>query len=101
MAAIPAELRSARDKTRRDPEPARSVWLVLYERFGAHLGFGGSALLAAIGWASRDAHLFTAKAGIGYLLGYVAIGCMLALLMYPLRKRLTFLAFLGPTKNWF
>jgi len=101
MAAIPAELRSARHTTGAKPERERSAWLAFYERFGAHLGFGGAALLVGVGWASRGVHLFTAKSGLGYVLGYVAIGCMLALLMYPLRKRLKFLAFLGPTKNWF
>jgi len=54
-----------------------------------------------VGWASRGAHVLTAKSGLGYVLGYLGVGCMLALLMYPLRKRLKFLSFLGPTKNWF
>ena len=73
----------------------------LFERFGAHIGFGIAALAALLGWLARDLKIVDADAGLGYFLGLVAIVCMTALLVYPLRKRFAFLKFLGPTKNWF
>jgi hypothetical protein len=50
---------------------------------------------------TRDASTLDAGRGLGYALGIAAISCMLLLLVYPLRKRLKFLAFLGATKTWF
>jgi len=49
--------------------------------------------------ASRGAHLLTAKSGLGYVL-LLSIGCMLALLMYPLRKPSSFSRF-SAHQNWF
>jgi hypothetical protein len=77
------------------------MWRRVYARFGAHLGFGSAALVLLIGWLGRDTHDLSAKAGLGYALGIAGLTCMLALLIYPLRKRLRFLAFLGATKSWF
>jgi hypothetical protein len=70
-------------------------------RYGAHLGFGIAALAALTGWLARDRRILDADYGFGYFLGLVAVACMSALLVYPLRKRFAFLKFLGPTKNWF
>lgn len=53
------------------------------------------------GWSLREQHLIEAEHGIGYILG-IAGGCMmLLLLLYPLRKRIMALAFLGPIKHLF
>jgi hypothetical protein len=43
----------------------------------------------------------TPRSGLGYALGIAGGSAMLLLLVYPLRKRLRFLGFLGTTKRWF
>ncbi len=62
-----------------------------------------SLLTIAIGtgWLLRDYGLFNPEEGVGYWLGIVGGSMMLLLLLYPLRKRLKALGFLGSTKNWF
>ncbi len=65
------------------------------------MGFGSAGLLLFVGWLHRDARSWSGDDAFGYSLGIVALSCMLLLLVYPLRKRLRFLAFLGATKHWF
>jgi hypothetical protein len=43
----------------------------------------------------------SAASGWGYLLGIIGGGLMIVLLLYPLRKRFRWLAFIGTTKRWF
>ena len=64
---------------------------------------GYTLLLLALlrGWQLRDAFPFTAEHGIGYLLGIAGGSMMLALLIYPMRKRISHLRFLGPVPFWF
>jgi len=45
-------------------------------------------------WQVRDTTSLTAETGFGYALGIVGVSCMLALLMYPLRKRVRVM------RNW-
>jgi hypothetical protein len=78
-----------------------ALWRRAYERFGAHMGFGSAGLLLLVGWLHRDARSWSGDDAFGYSLGIVALSCMLLLLVYPLRKRLRFLTFLGATKHWF
>jgi len=59
------------------------------------------ALLLILGYLLRDFSFITPEYGTGYWLGIVGGSLMLALLLYPLRKRLRILHFLGPTKHWF
>ena len=80
---------------------AQSTWKRIYRRFGAHLGFGLAAVLLIIGWVGRETRELSAEAGLGYVLGIVSVSCMTLLLLYPIRKRLRFLRFLGPVRNWF
>jgi hypothetical protein len=98
VATIPASV-SERYRPRVEPELAARPRVA--SRYRAHIGFGSAALLVAVGWLARDASGLSADAGIGYALGFAALACMLALLVYPLRKRVRALAFLGATKNWF
>ena len=58
-------------------------------------------LLIAFGWLIRDYELINADDGIGYWLGIAGGSLMLALLLYPLRKRIRFMHRLGATKHWF
>ena len=76
--------------TRETSERSReSLWFVL--------------LLCAMAWLwqNRHAQWLNAEHGLGYAMGVVAVSCMLLLLIYPVRKRLRFLAFIGPTRRWF
>ena len=58
-------------------------------------------LLIIAGYLLRNFGLISPENGLGYWLGIVGGSLMLALLLYPLRKRLRILHFLGPTKQWF
>lgn len=70
-------------------------------RFGAGFGFSLAAIALVVGWQTRSVNGLTAEDGLGYALGIVAVCCIALLLLYPLRKRLKFLKFLGPARNWF
>ena len=58
-------------------------------------------LFIVAGYLLREQEFITPERGTGYWLGITGGTMMLALLLYPLRKRLRFLHFLGPTKQWF
>lgn len=57
------------------------------------------ALLA--GWMLRDIRLVDPENGLGYWLGIVGATMMLFLLLYPLRKKMSWLGIFGSVKNWF
>ena len=54
-----------------------------------------------LGWQDRDSLRLTAENGVGYALGILGGSLMLLLLLYPARKRLSFMRRLGPVKWWF
>jgi hypothetical protein len=60
------------------------------------------AVLAALylGWINRDEEYISADTGLGYWLGIVGSLMMLALLLYPVRKKARFLR-LGKVPTWF
>ncbi len=53
------------------------------------------------GWCFREYELIIAERGIGYYLGIIGVVLMFLLFVYPLRKRIHSLAFLGGNKLWF
>ena len=57
--------------------------------------------LLFLGWHFPTERYLTPKRGLGYALGIIGGGLMLLLLLYSLRKRYTWLRFLGPTPSWF
>jgi hypothetical protein len=67
----------------------------------ARLGFLATAVLLVWGYRFPTEQYITPQSGAGYSLGIVGGSAMLLLLVYPLRKRLRFLRFLGTTKVWF
>jgi hypothetical protein len=68
----------------------------------ARLGYAGAALAIGGGWLlNRGGPLVDPLEGVGYWIGLAGASCMALLLLYPLRKRLRWLRFLGPTKHWF
>jgi hypothetical protein len=54
-----------------------------------------------IGWLNREYSGLTPESGTGYWLGVAGSSLMVLLLLYPLRKRMKFLRFLGTTVFWF
>jgi len=58
-------------------------------------------VMLLIGWRLRTAELITAKYGTGHMLGILGTSLMLALLIYPARKRIPALAAIGSVKMWF
>lgn len=59
------------------------------------------ATALAIGWVYRDEGHLTAESGTGYWLGIAGSSAMLLLLIYPMRKRMPRLRFLGTVPFWF
>lgn len=55
----------------------------------------------AAGWVFKDRLGIEAEEGVGYWLGIAGISCVGILLIYPLRKRIPGLAFLGSVPSWF
>ncbi len=55
----------------------------------------------AFGWSEREERYLTPEEGVGYWLGIVGAAMMLALLLYPLRKRIKPLQRLGSVASWF
>ena len=53
------------------------------------------------GWLQSDEGHLTAETGLGYYLGIAGSLLMLVLLLYPLRKRMRALRFIGNVKIWF
>lgn len=60
-----------------------------------------STVAATIGWMWKDEGHLTPELGIGYWLGIAGATAMLALLVYPLRKRMPALWWLGSISAWF
>ncbi|MGD9842451.1 MAG: hypothetical protein AB7F79_08400 [Steroidobacteraceae bacterium] len=63
--------------------------------------FAICALLLALGWLLPTQRYLSPKSGIGYMLGIIGGSLMLLLLLYPARKRLHWLSFMGSVKGWF
>ena len=58
-------------------------------------------LLLALGWQQREYRYISAENGLGYALGILGGSMMLALLLYPVRKRFRPISRLGPVRWWF
>lgn len=87
MATVTSELRP--------PAPRRATRLGL-------LGYLAGLLAIAIGWAiNGQALLVNPNEGIGYWLGIVGASLMAVLLLYPIRKRVKWMGFIGTTAHWF
>jgi len=59
------------------------------------------AAVLYLGWNAQTARYISPNRGIGYALGIVGGSLMLLLLVYSLRKRWSWLSFLGSTPGWF
>lgn len=68
---------------------------------GAFYGYTLITIAIGVGWLLRDYGYINPEEGLGYWLGIVGGTMMLLLLLYPLRKRIKMLRFLGGTSYWF
>jgi hypothetical protein len=60
-----------------------------------------SCFIIYAGWRFREYELITAERGTGYYLGIIGVVSMLLLAVYPMRKRIHALSFLGNSMLWF
>lgn len=67
----------------------------------AFYGYTLITLAIGVGWLLRDYGYINPEEGVGYWLGIIGGTMMLLLLLYPLRKRIKMLRFLGSTSHWF
>jgi hypothetical protein len=67
----------------------------------AFYGYSLTILAIGLGWLLRGYELVDPKEGLGYWLGIIGGSMMLILILYPLRKRIRALRFLGQTTHWF
>jgi hypothetical protein len=96
-----AQSNEVRDSAARAERPARvsppSKGLIT----PARVIFVITVALLIIGYQFPTERYISAATGVGYILGIVGGSLMLILLLYPLRKRYRWLAFMGSTKRWF
>ena len=67
----------------------------------AMLGFIASTLVLLIGWLVPLDRYLSPRSGVGYWLGIFGGSLMIALLIYPARKRMPSLAPIGSPRLWF
>jgi len=67
----------------------------------AFYGYTLTILAVGVGWLLRDYGMINPEEGLGYWLGIAGGSMMLMLLLYPLRKRIKMLRFIGSTNHWF
>ena len=67
----------------------------------AFLGLLAATVVIGLGWVVPLRDYITPRTGLGYALGIVGGSLMLALLIYPARKRIPGLAFIGSPRWWF
>lgn len=60
-----------------------------------------ATLLVAVGYHAPTQRYLTPETGLGYALGILGGSLMLLLLVYPARKRIRWLSFIGSVKAWF
>lgn len=78
------------------PKPERLPWYL-----SAWFGFLLAAIAIYVGSRLPLASYISPEHGLGYALGIIGGSLMLSLVLYPLRKRLPRLEFLGSIKGWF
>lgn len=67
----------------------------------ANVFFLVCAIVVYAGWRAPLHRYITPETGLGYALGIVGGCLMLVLLLYPARKRVRWLSFMGSVKHWF
>ena len=73
----------------------------LFSKIVSFIFFFAVCFVIYAGWKIRAREYFTAESGTGYVLGIVGSVLMLALIIYPLRKRYRFMDIFGSVKTMF
>ena len=86
--------------------PQRKFWVRILgtsknRQSSAFYGYSLTLIAVGVGWLLRDQALINPEDGLGYWLGIIGGSMMLVLILYPLRKRIRALRFLGKTTHWF
>ena len=92
--AVPAEERRPVSRLPEPATPRRSV-------SASAVALWAAIAVVLVGWTLPLEHYLTPRSGVGYWLGIIGGSLMLALLIYPLRKRVRRLSFIGPPRVWF
>jgi hypothetical protein len=93
VAVVVDDLTQARPAAMPAPRPGRSL---------VYWGYALAAVIVASGWwLTRSRPLVDAEEGFGYWLGVAGGTLMATLLLYPVRKRLRAMQWLGPVRHWF
>jgi len=87
-------------KTRKSNRESSSISRILSLIELPLTAFGLTAILI-YGWLNSDQRHLTPETGTGYYLGIIGSVMMLALLLYPLRKRFQALRIIGGVRSWF
>lgn len=75
--------------------------IYLFNVIRSHFFTIGVLATLCFGWLHRDDNYLSAETGAGYTLGIVGGSLMLALLLYPVSKRVALLTRLIPIRYWF
>jgi hypothetical protein len=67
----------------------------------SHLGLVLTVVVLLVGWVTPLEHYVTPRSGLGYALGIIGGSLMLLLLIYPLRKRVASMTWIGSARAWF
>jgi hypothetical protein len=84
-----------------DASPATDIAAGGGKLSGAWLGLAAATAVLLVGWVVPLRDYITPRSGLGYWLGIVGGSLMLALLIYPARKRIPSLAVIGSAVWWF
>jgi len=86
-----------------EPAASRSAGRPARRRGSSLPGLFAAAAIALLwfGYRFPTEQYLTPQSGLGYALGIMGGSSMLLLLVYPLRKRMRWLAFVGTTRRWF
>jgi hypothetical protein len=95
MAAVAGDIQRAGSRPPRADERRGSVITL------THVWFAFVATILVAGWFLPLDRYLSPREGVGYLLGIVGGSMMLLLLIYPLRKRVQSLRFIGDSRLWF
>lgn len=92
-----AMMQSAPVTAQSSPTSARK----LLSDFGAVTFYAAVIALMFVGWQIKDYRYLSAESGVGYFLGIAGGSLMLAMLLYPARKRLRHTRWLGGVRSLF
>jgi len=92
---------TAQNTTHTSADVRASIPWFKWTRSGVPLFTAAVIAMIVLGWQHRHENVLRPERGAGYALGIVGALMMLALLLYPLRKRVKLMRAWGRTADWF